>query len=454
MKQKSQTGSILIALLFIMPALFLISASYTSLTVNSYRIAQKDKHHTQSQFAADAGVDYAVQQINQDNDWTGTGGESVLMSNTEQRITYETTVTPNGTGRTIVSTGRTYRPATAITPQTSVKIEVDLRAVSSGSYSIVTGVGGLVMENSARVLGGDVFINGTITMSNTSQIGLSTSPTDVTVAHQSCPAGNNPGATYPRLCASGENGQPISIGNSARIYGNVRANNQTNGARMSDPGLTAGSGVVPAPLPVHDRDAQEAAVAHNRTGADASCSGSQSKTWAANTKITGNVTLTQSCQITVEGDVWITGNLTISNTSRLNVANALGTTQPDIMVDGSNGVDIGNSGLLNPNILDTGFQIITYWSAASCSPDCANVTGNDLYNSRNNATIELSQSASGANSIFYSRWSRVEVANTGAIGALVGQTIYLRNSGAITFGTSVGTGTTYFVVDGYRRTFN
>jgi hypothetical protein len=50
----------------------------------------------------------------------------------------------------------------------------------------------------------------------------------------------------------------------------------------------------------------------------------------------------------------------------------------------------------------------------------------------------------------------VNVANTGSIGALVGQTVQLQNSGTISFGTSVvtGGGTTAWIIDGYRRVFD
>ncbi len=153
------------------------------------------------------------------------------------------------------------------------------------------------------------------------------------------------------------------------------------------------------------------------------------------------------------GDVWITGTLTVRNTAQLIVSDTLGTTRPNIMIDGSS-AQFQNSSLLKSNSSNTGFQILTYRSSPSCSPDCANVTGQELYNSRNLTTIDLEQSSSAPNTIFYARWTRVTVGNTGAIGALVGQTVQLTNSGTITFGTTVTSDATLFwVIDGYRRVF-
>lgn len=448
-----QQGSVLLSIVLILPFLILIAALYMEFSVSSLRLAREDQFHTYAQFATDAGIDVSLQEINEDASWTGTNGEVELFNDGQIKTTYQLTVdNPTTESKIVTAVGRTYSPATASTPSYTVTINVDLRPVTSGTYSVVTGVGGLILNNSAKILGGDVLVNGEIFMSNSAQIGLSNNPVNrIEVAHQNCPVPAD--ANYPRICNPGENGQPITINNTAHIYGEVRANNQTNGAGMSNPGLVAGSGVSTQALPPHDRSAQKAAVATEISGTAASCSGSQTRTWTANTKINGNVSVSNNCIVTVEGNVWITGNLTTSNSSQVRVANSLGATRPTIMIDGANGAVFSNSTRLVSNSSGTGFQIITYRSSASCSPECANVTGTDLYNSRNTTTISLNNSAEGPNTVFYARWSRVQVNNSGQIGALVGQTVQINNSGTITFGASVGTSNTYWIIDGYRRSF-
>lgn len=451
-----QHGSILLSLVIVMPFLALIIGSYISLTASNYRLARGDLLRTHAQLATDAGIDIAMSEIALDENWLGSDTDSdgdpdqVDLHNADNiRTSYEISVATIGDDKEITAIGRSFSPATNTTPQSTVTIKVDLRPITSGNFSIVTGVGGLYMSNSAKILGGDVHVNGEIVMSNTSQIGLSTSPVALSVAHQTCP--NPVDSSYPQICGGGS-GEPITLNHQAHIYGDVRANNQTTTAGITDPGLTASSGVAALPLPTHDRDAQKAAVASEITASTANCS-SGTQTWTANLKITGNVVISGSCQVTVEGNVWITGTLTVRNSARLIVSDALGTTLPDIMIDGSS-AQFQNSSLLQSNADNTGFQIITYRSSPSCSPDCATVTGQDLYNSRNLTTISLSQSSSAPNTIFYAKWTRVTVGNTGQIGALVGQTVELTNSGTITFGTTVsGGGTTYWVIDGYRRVF-
>ncbi len=122
------------------------------------------------------------------------------------------------------------------------------------------------------------------------------------------------------------------------------------------------------------------------------------------------------------------------------------------MVDGAI-ARFRNTSILRSNASSTGFQIITYRSDASCSPNCSDVTGSDLSSSQNDTTIEIDNSASGPNTIYYARWTKVDVGNSGQLGALVGQTVDIHNSGTITFGASTGTGSRFWIIDGYRRSF-
>src|SRR3989344_1033534 len=451
--QLKQNGSMLIAIIIILPVFILIMTAFMQLNVSSYRVAKKDSLQTHAQFGADAAIDFALQEINEDGTWTGTVSPVEIHNDGNVRATYEAAITDSDSNNKVLTvTGRTYSPITHTAPDATVKLTVNLRAVKSGNYSIVTGVGGLFMSNTAKIVGGDVLVNGEIELKNTAQIGLTTNSVNVDVAHQTCP--NPANATYPRICNPGENGEPIEIENSAHIYGSVKANNQTTTTGIINPGLIASSGVPAQSLPPYDRNAQKAAVVTTITGASASGSGSQTRTWTAKTKITGDVTISNNCVVTVLGNVWITGSLEAKNLTKINVSDTLGATQPIIMIDGAY-AKFSNSSQLKSNANDTGFQIITYKSNASCSPECTSLTGTDLYNSRNLTTIELNNSASGPDSIFYARWSRVTINNSGQIGAIVGQTIELKNSGTITFGTSVpGTGTTTWVINGYRRSFN
>lgn len=447
--KNNERGSILLIFIIVLPFMLLIAVYYSQLALTSFRVARQDQLRTAAQLAADAGADFAVGKIAQDNAWVGTGGEINLQNETRTRTTYAVTVTNTANNhKSLAVIGRSYTPASSTTPEKTVKVTVDLRPISSGDYGIISGQGGLFMSNQAKIVGGDVFVNGEIRMSNSAQIGLSTKPVNVKVAHQICP--NPPDATFPKVCTSGEFGEPITIENPALIYGEVTATNQTSGARMSNPGLVAGS-VTPKPLPSYDRAAQKAAVTNTITG-PVNCSGSTNILWPANTKVVGDVNVSGKCTITVEGNVWITGSLKMNNTSVMKVADIVGSTPPNVMVDSAAGIDLTNSAILASNSVGTGFRIYTYWSNTTCTPDCTSVTGTDLFNSRDVTTIGLNNTASGPNTVFYAVWSQVSVGNSGAIGAIIGQTILMSNSATLTFGASaeIGGPVTY-VVQGYRR---
>ena len=134
------------------------------------------------------------------------------------------------------------------------------------------------------------------------------------------------------------------------------------------------------------------------------------------------------------------------------IAEGLGTTRPNIMIDGVSGI-MNNGSAIVSNSSNTGAQLINYWSTASCSPDCSDVTGVNLYLSRLVPTLVLNNTGGANNSVFYSRWGQVLVSNTGSIGALVGQTVSLINSGTITFSTTVnpGSGDAHWIISQYQR---
>lgn len=450
--RRQENGFVLLSILTITIFVMVMGIISLQLISNNLNSAKNERYLINAQFAADAGLDDAVRQLNLDQSWTGSGTEQTLYNPAGFKTTYISSVTPGSDiyQKFITVTAKTFAPATSTNPKYTRKYTIEMRGVSSGDYSVVTGVGGLIMSNSAKIVGGNVYVNGKITMSNTAQIGLSTNPVAVKAAHQSCPIPAN--TTYPRVCNSGENGQPITLTNNSKIYGEVQATNQTNGSNMSNPGLVSGSPAAVA-IPDYDRTSQITAVTSTLNG-NFNCS-SGNMIWPANYRITGNVDISNSCNVTVNGNVWIGGSLNLSNSAKLIVSNAVGTTKPVIMVDGQSGATFSQNTDLKSNNQNTGFRVITFWSTASCSPNCTNVSGSDLYNSSTRTTINLTNSSQGPQTEFFARWTQVDVNNGGNIGALVGQTIRMSNSGAVTFGATVSGagGIQAWVIKSYKRNF-
>lgn len=445
---------------------FLVSVALavTQLSYTSFVTANHDRFIVSAQLAADGGVDYAMNRIAQSEDWTGIA-ETELHNDGTVRTTFEVSVSnPSALEKYIEVTGRAYSPVGSSNVRSERVLRVDLRPVLFGEASVQTGNGGLIMENNAKILAGAVFANGTILLKNSAQIGLSVGTVSkVEVAHSACP--QPPDATYPRQCGPGEAGEPITIQNSQpRIYSKVYATNQTDGDHMYDPddtsdngapaegsGLVPGSTVLPKELPEHDRAAQKAAVEHVLTSSQGSCTfPNLTKTLEANTKVEGDVEIDSTCELIIEGDVWITGNLIMANSADLVISDVL-TDGPTVMVDGPK-MEFKNASAVVSNALGLGAQLINYWSAAACSPDCVDVTGSDLEASQDIETISINNSLGAPNSVFYAKWTKLTLNNSGSIGALVGQTIHMKNNSVVTFGTDIAGGNSkYWVIDLYRR---
>jgi len=437
----------------------LMIIAISSAAVLSYNLSTNETYKVNAQFAADAGLDKALVELTINSAYTGTGTEVTLLDTSNLKTTYEITVTNGATSdrKVIRATGRTYAlPTTKL--RNTRSYELDAQGITSGTglTSVVSGVGGLILNNNAKISGGDVIVNGTISVDNNAQIGLQTNPVNVRVAHTNCP--NPVTSSYPRVCGTGENGQPIALGTNGRIYGDVRATNQTNGTNMFNPGLIANQTVEPTTLPDYDRNSQKNGVTTTLPPTDATiaCGNNETRTWPANLKITGDIILGNKCTVNISGNIWITGRLAFGNGSRIIVGDSLGTSRPTVMVDGAGGIDLSNNAQVIPNNVGTGVYFITYWASSACSPDCNELTGSGLADSQTVKTIAFGNGSSAQNSILYSRWTKAVVSNNGAIGAVAGQTVELGENAMISFTSSIPGSTTNYttwVKRGYMRVY-
>jgi hypothetical protein len=459
----SEDGFILPILLFTGIAIVLMILAISSETVTNNNTAIHSNYTVQAQLAADAGLDDAMNKMNTVDDWTGTGGEITLLNDSARNIktTYLVTLTDgeDDIHKTLSVTAKTYSPTTATTAKVTRKYLMDIEAVTTGvgPSSVVTGVGGLIMNGNSKVTGGDVVVNGIITANNGAQIGLSTNSVNVRVADQVCPIPAN--SSYPQVCGSGHP-EPIQLNNNSLIYGNVQATNQVTGTNMFNPGLIAGSDFDPVPLTSFDRVSFKNTInasGQTLTGAAASnCPNGGTVNWPADVKITGNVSIQNKCTIKINGNVWVTGNVNIQNNANMEVQSGVGTPIPDIVVDGSSGFVIGNNGSITRNASGTSVEVLTFWSSAACSPDCGSVTGTDLYTSQQALTLDLSNTGSAPGAVLYAYWSKVRLSNNGALGAVSGQTVELGNNAVINFTSSVpgsDNQITTWVKRGYMRVY-
>ena len=78
-KLNSESGFILPTIIIVSILLTMVSVAVSDLAVNNLRLSFQEQYRLAAQFAADAGADFGIVSLNQDNTWTTTAGEVVLF---------------------------------------------------------------------------------------------------------------------------------------------------------------------------------------------------------------------------------------------------------------------------------------------------------------------------------------------------------------------------------------
>lgn len=471
--KNQQSGMLLISILIITSVLILIGFSIANLTISQYSISNKKVYSANALMVAEAGVEKAVQQINESEGFTGHSTEQIFFNNAAQGKGVFTTTVANDPGDTnakiITATGKVYRYNRTNNPVSTKIVKVTIVGTGSEGYSVHTGPGGLILGGSANITNSDVFVNGTITMSGAAKIGTPAQPLEVNVAYQTCPTGANPGPTYPQVCTTG---QPINIPDwsTVAIIGDVCATKQTQskfpesqyntnqpqirGGTSTGQGLKLGCIAEPVAPPAYNKAAQVAAVTTTGAGNNNTyvCSSWPfTRNWPANLRLTGNVDVSSSCDVTINGNVYITGDLNIGGAAKLRVADSVGTNRPVVLVDGK--ITVGGSAQMIANASGTGIHFISYKSNASCNPNCTTLTGNNLKNSQSLETVNVGGGVNLPGMIFQAYWGKITLAGSGSIGSAVGQTVDMSGAGTVTFGTALSSGDRTWTITSYQEAF-
>ena len=455
----NESGWFLVSAIVMILFLTLIGFSIGELVAVQYQHTRREAFDQNTQLLAEAGLEQSVHELNTDDSFSGYATPQQFFDNTAQgKGTFTTTVTTNADGRskTIVSIAKVYRHDTDTTPYLTRKVRATVVGTTSNGYSVATGPGGLILDGSSSITNSNVYVTGTISLQGSSTIGTQANPVTVDAGNVACPKGANPGASYPTLCTDGS--QPISLSQSTKIWGTVCATGQTStGPNHNIQGGNGGSGLevgCTAPSvsqPVYNRSSliSGMTVVSGTSGADA-CSGNKTFSIPANTELTGaTVSWGNSCNITINGNVYIPGNLTIGGSVRITVANSTGTTRPVVVVDGT--ISVAGSASMIANASGAGIDFVSFKNTTG-NP-AATPTGTNLYNSQSMQNITVGGSASSAGMIFDAYWSEVVIKGSGHIGAAAGQTVYLNGAGTVIFGTLLTSGSETWSITSYQPLF-
>lgn len=467
---QSEKGAVFISALLTGVLLTFIGISLINVAILQYKRTSTNVYNSNAFLTAEAGIEKSLYELNNDTSFSGFLSEVEFFNTDKQgRGVYTTEIVPGVSNEKILkSTGKIYRSNGELESKRSVR--VSLVGTASVTPSVYAGPGGLKLGASARINNSDVYVNGTVSLTGTSSIGSDTKPVNMNVANISCPAGNNPGPSYPSLCT---NSQPIKIPDwgSSSIIGTICATGQTQTRfpesqwNTNPPQIRAGSGggqglvpgcvAPPVSMPTYDKAEHisrvETISSMSNTNYDCGtwrASDGFKRTWPKNLQLNGNVTIGNSCDLTITGDVYITGNLVISGSASITVDESLGDTIPTIIVNGT--VSAGSGGRIIANSSGSAIRIISFASYNNCDPLC---TGDNLKKSQNIIGVIINGAGQYPGSIFQAYWSTIKISGSGLVGSALGQMVDMEGAGNITFGTGLSSGTTTWTIRSYQYDF-
>lgn len=459
-RRTDEQGLILILAMVITSALLIIGLALMSQTTGQYLVTGSLATTNNALYTAEAGIEQSVQELNEDDSFAGYASPQVFVNTSNQGYgTFTTAITPasgNAYAKVITSTGKIYKYSNHSSLLSTRIVQVTVVGTTAQGYSVMSGPGGLILSGSANITNSSVFVGGTITLTGAAKIGTAAKPLQVDVANKACPTGATPGATYPTTCTST---QPISMAQSTAIYGSVCATGQTSTGPNNNiktgnggQGLIVGCTAPDVDQPAFDRTAHINAMTTTATSTDNTyvCNSSPfNRVWPANLKLTGNVTIGSSCNVTLKGNVYITGTLTINGAATIKVDDTAGTTRPIILADGK--ITVGGSAAITANSSGTGAHLIS-WQApgAACNPNCMNLTGTALKTASGVTTVDVGGAVSVPGVVFQAYWGKATVAGSGNVGSAVGQTVDLSGAGTITFGTTLSSGVSTWTISSYQ----
>lgn len=450
---KQERGVVFITVLFVGLLLTFLGLSFANVALVQLKRSNDNVYVSNALLAAEAGIEQTLHTLNGNNSFEGYSETDFYDNDQQGRGTYQTTIT-NGTGpneRIISSIGRAYHPNSDRLIKER-RVRVTIVGTSSSGNSVYAGAGGLNLTGGTSITGTSVYVNGTINISGGSRIGSETNPIPVNVAHNSCPPGATPGASYPLQCSSG---QPITFDTGSYIFGPTCATNQVDyrvatwqnpwALRNLIPNCTAD----PEDMPSYNRAGHIAATAATGTytsGSPYHCPYG-SRTWPANLRLNGNVSIGSGCTIVLTGNVYVSGNLTLGGGMTFVIDDSLGTTRPVILVDGN--VSISGGAKVQLNSSSTSIHFVTYKGHNSCNL-ALTCSGNDLKTSSGQTYIDVQGGGNFPGAIFQAPWGRIVLTGGGTTGSAIAQTINMSGGGTLVFGTALSSGTSIWTVRSYQ----
>lgn len=318
-QRAAKRGYVLLLSLIFLGIFFTISTAYVNSITTYARSARYDVASAQALALAEAGMDQAAYQLNQNPSYTG-------ETNTSLGNGVFTVTVSNIDSSTKLVTATGYVPNNSNPVATKIlKVNIGLNdSVVSFHYGIQSGEGGFFMENSSLVRG-NVFAGGSV-------------------------IGTSANYIYGDVVSSGDDGWVYGIHATSSVFAHTigkagvttivdkdayyvsKVNTTVTGT--SHPGSLD---QPTAPLPISDDQITEW-EAQATAGGTATCSGgvyniSSGSISLGPIKIPCDLTISNSAIVTIGGHIWVTGNIIVQNSAQVKMAPSLGAQNVAIIAD-------------------------------------------------------------------------------------------------------------------------
>jgi len=408
-------GYVLVLALVFLGIFFTTATAYLNFVTTSARSARVDISQSQALAIAEAGMNKAVYQLNQNTSYTGetttSFGEGVFtvsvsnIDSVSKRVT-ATGYVPNSTN-----------PVATKTIKATVGIN---NAVISFHYGVQAGRGGFSLENSSSITG-NVYASGPI-------------------------IGTSQNYIYGDVVSAGPDGLVYGIHATSSVYAHTIGNasratiiDRNAYYALSRVNTTVGGTSYPnspdqatTSLPISDAQIEEWETVA-ASGGTATCSSGSYNIPSGNVslgpiKIPCDVNISGTSVVTLNGHIWVTGNITIQNSALVRISPSLGSENIAIIAD-------------NPSNRLTSSKIMVKNTASFQSSGAPGSfvllvsQNNSAENGGSVEAMELSNSASAM--IAYAAHGLIPLQNSVSLKEVTAYKITLKNSANVRYDTGL-----------------
>ncbi len=411
---KNTRGYVLVMSLVFLGIFFTVGSAYLSSVTSSARNARYGVASAQALSLAEAGMDKAAYELNQNTSYSGEtntalspGVFTIAVSNIDS-ITKRITVTgyvPNSSNPT----------ATRII-KANVGINND---VVSFHYGVQSGVGGFQLDNTSSITG-NVYSSGSVIGSSQNYI-------------------------YGDVISAGASGLVYGIHATSSVYahtiGNASANTiiDRNAYYVTKTNTTVSGTSYPnspdqatTSLPISDAQIGEwetlAAAGGTATCTNGSYNISSGNVSLGPVKIPCDLTISNTSVVTLNGHIWVTGNIVIQNSAIVKMAASLGTETVTIIADNpSNRLTSSTIAVKNTASFQNSGTAGSFILLVSQNNSAENAGGVRAIELENNVSAMIAYAAHGL----------IELENSISLKEVTAYKIHLKNSANVRYDTGL-----------------